>query len=409
MLRKLRVYPRKQLYFNFSDLLAALFYIPACNSKSPKICAEVESLWSSQNDALVAYSVRSGFDAYLQALALPTGSEVIMSGISIPDMVKIVRKHGLNVVPVDLDMEVLQVKTKLLEKAITAKTRLVVIAPLYGTQMNLDPVFDITEKHADIAVVEDCAQAFIGCGEYCGHPKSDISMYSFGSIKTASALGGALLRVRNPEILKTMRELMTHYPLSGRAYFLKRLMKYFALKLLSLPLPYGIFVRTFTLFGLDFDSCITAAVRSYSGEDLLLQVRKQLPVALLALLRRQLTQFKKSQLAGRIAAGRLAVKELRPYVTIPGINNETHTFWLFPVLFPNPQLLVSELREHGFDATASTVQLQAIRSDTESVGPPYECIRCVENTVYLPVYEEMSHTALERMLEIVKQLNSKPT
>ena len=41
------------------------------------------------------------------------GSEVIMTGITIPDMVKIVESHGLKIVPIDVDMETLQLKKKL--------------------------------------------------------------------------------------------------------------------------------------------------------------------------------------------------------------------------------------------------------------------------------------------------------
>src|SRR5215472_10248125 len=55
--------------------------------------------------ALIALSVRSALDLYLRAIALPIGSEVIVSAITHPDMVEILRYHGLKPVPVDLDFE----------------------------------------------------------------------------------------------------------------------------------------------------------------------------------------------------------------------------------------------------------------------------------------------------------------
>ena len=52
----------------------------------------------------VFLSVRTALDLLLEAWALPRGSEVLMSAVTIPDMVAIVRHHGLVPVPVDLDM-----------------------------------------------------------------------------------------------------------------------------------------------------------------------------------------------------------------------------------------------------------------------------------------------------------------
>jgi dTDP-4-amino-4,6-dideoxygalactose transaminase len=51
-----------------------------------------------------------------------------------------------------------------------------------------------------LLVVEDCAQAYCGT-EFDGHPDADVAIFSFGPIKTATASGGGLLRVRDGELL----------------------------------------------------------------------------------------------------------------------------------------------------------------------------------------------------------------
>ena len=44
---------------------------------------------------MATLSVRSGLDLMLQALALPRGSEVLMSAVTIADMAAVVAAHGL--------------------------------------------------------------------------------------------------------------------------------------------------------------------------------------------------------------------------------------------------------------------------------------------------------------------------
>jgi len=64
----------------------------------------VEAFWSSANDTLACFSVRSGFDLLLQTLALPAGSEILFSALNVKGMIKIARRHDLVPVPIDLDI-----------------------------------------------------------------------------------------------------------------------------------------------------------------------------------------------------------------------------------------------------------------------------------------------------------------
>jgi dTDP-4-amino-4,6-dideoxygalactose transaminase len=81
--------PRKKLDIGWLDLgvggLSCLFPPDRCD-----IQARVEQ---SEN-TLATLSVRTGFDLLLQHLALPRGSEVLMSAITIRDMVSIIEHHG---------------------------------------------------------------------------------------------------------------------------------------------------------------------------------------------------------------------------------------------------------------------------------------------------------------------------
>lgn len=88
-------------------------------------------------------------------------------------------------------------------------TRLVVVAHLFGSRAPLDEVVSLARQH-NLMVVEDAAEAFVG-HSYKGHDDVDISLFSFGTIKTATALGGCVARVKNSVTRARMTALQAGY------------------------------------------------------------------------------------------------------------------------------------------------------------------------------------------------------
>src|SRR5208283_2680131 len=133
-LRRLRMYPRKQLDIRWSDIArAALYCIFPGDIRARE--SELEGLFAPAFPVLTTLTVRSGFDLCLQALALPPGSEVLMSALTIPEMANIARHNGLVPIPLDLDRDTLAPGISTIEAAITDNTRAVVIAHLFGTRI----------------------------------------------------------------------------------------------------------------------------------------------------------------------------------------------------------------------------------------------------------------------------------
>ncbi len=112
---------RKLLDINCLDLAYAVGNCFAPRSPAA-LAARLERLWAP-NKTIACLSVRSGFDLWLSALALPPGSEVLVSAITIPDMVRIIEDHGLVPVPVDLDADHLAMDIDSLRRAVTPRTR----------------------------------------------------------------------------------------------------------------------------------------------------------------------------------------------------------------------------------------------------------------------------------------------
>ena len=225
----------------------------------------VEESWSHGDDALVCLSVRSGFDLLWETLQLPPQSEVLISALTIPDMAKIVQSHGLLPVPVDLDVGTAAPDIASLRRAVTPASRAIVVAHLFGARVPMDPIVAVAREHG-LLVIEDCAQAFDG-GVYHGHPESDVVMFSFGPIKTATALGGAVFRVRDAGLLGRMKELQSHYPLQGRLTYLRRVLKYAMLKALSSQPFFTVLTGMWTMMGYDYDRFVNRQTRGFPGPE----------------------------------------------------------------------------------------------------------------------------------------------
>ena len=127
-----------------------------------------QGIFADPEHVLACLSVRSGFDLLLGALKLPRGSEVLVSAITIPDMIRIIEHHGLLPVPVDLDPQQVAPGIENWRRAVTPATRAILVAHLFGGRVAMEPILDLAAQKK-LLVIEDCAQAYAGTG-YQGHP-----------------------------------------------------------------------------------------------------------------------------------------------------------------------------------------------------------------------------------------------
>ena len=106
------------------------------------------SAWGDP-DGIVCLSVRSGFELLLETLQLEAGDEIAFSAITHPDMVRIAEARGLRVLPVDLDLTSLAPDSQALERALGPRTRLIVVAHLFGGSAALGHVAEIARRAWD--------------------------------------------------------------------------------------------------------------------------------------------------------------------------------------------------------------------------------------------------------------------
>jgi len=318
-----------------------------------------------------------------------------MTALTIREMADIVRKNGLVPLPLDLEIETLAPKISALESAITPKTRAIVVAHLFGTRVPMDGIIGIARRH-NIFVIEDCAQAFAG-KEYTGHPQGDLAMFSFGSIKTSTALGGAVVRAKDPELLREMDSIQAEYAVQRRSEYLQALFTHVAVKLFTIPIIYGLFYKACAAMGKDFDEVINA-VRNLPEEEDLEDIRKQPSPSLVTLLARRLRTFDASRLLKRTQTGSEFAKSLPAGLVCLGGKGANHSYWVFPVLVEAPERFAAALRLYGFDATTAGSALSVVEPSVDGHSPVAAKLRAAyRKLLYIPVYPEVPARARLRL------------
>lgn len=344
-------------------------------------------------------SVRSGFDLLLGAAGFPQGSEVLVSAMTIPDMVRIIEHHGLVPVPLDLDPDLAFPPAVQIASRVTSRTRAVLIAHLFGATPPLDEHIALARSHR-LLFIEDCAQAFRG-RDYAGHPDADVSFFSFGTIKTASALGGALARVRNVELLAEMRRRHAHYAVQSRVTYLGRVLKYVLLKALTYRLPFKCLVGALRLLGQDHDRVLNSSVSGFAADQLFELIRRRPCAALLDTLRRRIGSFDGARQLRRAERGRRLAHALRGSFACPAAHLSPHAFWVFPILADAPDAVRLELARYGFDATQGHSMIVVDPPAGREGLEPRETRRFLSRILFLPFYDAMPDEELDRMAAVL--------
>ena len=373
------------------------FAVRACLSPSPaeQITERVASLWSTQLDAVACLTVRSAFDLYLRAQRWHAGSEMVFSALTVPDMPRIARYHGLRPVPLDVDPLTAAWDARELERCVGPRTRAVVLAHLFGARTDLHPAIEVARRRG-VAVVEDCAQAYAGPG-WKGHPEADLSLFSFGPMKTATALGGALATVRDPGICAAMEGIHARDGVQTTAEYLHRVMLYGLLKAASHHDAFGVVVAMAKVVGVDWRQWTDRLTRNMASATPVACIRRRPCAALLSVLARRLEQGT-VPVARRVDAGRTLMAALGPDVEVPGRAADPHGYWMFPVLSRDPEALSSILGDHGFDARQARL---SVVSDDATPTPGADRL---SKALCVPFDPAMPEEELERLGGLVRAL-----
>ena len=168
-----------------------LKYCLTCNSGSSANLIAISSLTSH----------------LLKERALKPGDEVITVAAGFPTTVNPIMQNNLVPVFVDVELETYNVNVEELEKAISEKTKAIILAHTLGNPFNIQKVKEFCEKY-NLWFIEDCCDAL-------GSTYNNQKVGTFGDIATLSFYpahhitmgeGGAVL-TNNPILKKAMESI----------------------------------------------------------------------------------------------------------------------------------------------------------------------------------------------------------
>lgn len=400
--------PRKRL--DFSLYCALRFCLNLFTKTDTKARKKLQFLFSEDSRISLPFlSVRSALDATLTALALPPDTEVLVSAVTIPSMIHVIEEHGLIPVAVDIDKDTLAPLIDDAKKKITTNTKIFIFAHLFGSVSDLTPLAQFCQTN-NIFLIEDCAQAFIG-PEYVGHPASDAVLWSFGPLKTATALLGAMATFsgRHAALAEKINTVCAAWPVYSRYDYGIRIFKYSVLHIFSQPIVYSIFVNIFKLLNKDIDTFISKTTRSFPKDKLFSFIRTQPNTALIRSMAWRLSGYPLWQIESREKNGEERVAQLGLSTQVPGEKTIRRTFWLFPWCAPEAASSIVNFRANNIDASAASSSIVCISSNPAIETP--QAHKLMQSIVYLPL-DIAPHKNLEKNIAKIlmqKQTNQQPS
>ncbi|MES1907770.1 MAG: hypothetical protein MHM6MM_000824 [Cercozoa sp. M6MM] len=387
-------------------------------------------------------SVRSATDLYLKCRNFPRGSRLLLTGINIPDMLRVIRSHGLWPIPVDVSIDTFQPSDEQLRHAILADVSSIdrnvsvkqspddgvganapdlrrdgvgdavalMVSHVYGRRLDMDRIFRVVDECnavraqsglPPVEVIEDAAEAFEG-RFWHGDDRSLMSLFSFGAIKHAHAFGGCLVRFNDADLMQQMKRVHDKFPLQPKSTYAKKVAKYsFVSVLLQEPI---ISPGLATMFAMDKDlsAKFVGMVRGFPSVAAMLSGIRQRPSrALMATLRYRMRNYERKDVEHRRQLLQRFLRHLpqqgrEPRCYMPGLDCFELGFWLCPLLVKSPTEFVERMKKLKVLCFVGATQLSYVPVPAEleqfsSLFPqPTSAQFLMRHVVYLPVHARMN-------------------
>jgi len=397
------MYPRGLPDLSWGDLALLLWFAVRGGRRGAETLCPSPVVAAGSRAETICLSVRTGLDLVLQDLALEPGSEVLVSAVTIADMVRILEAHQLIVIPIDVDPANLGCDIDEMVAAIGPKTKAILVAHLFGSRMNLDSVAALATEH-QLVLIEDCAQAFDGW-QYRGDDRCDVSLFSFGPIKTATALGGAVV-VTDLARVRRLTAIESTYAVQPRKSLLRRGALFGVLKIIARPQLYSLFIAICRWCGTNHDKMIASSTRGFRGDHLITQLRRRPTPAVRRMIHRRMVQSHDRRITARAEYANRVLAYL-PQDVCPGAIAGHHTHWVLPIISRDPPGLIDLLAAHGFDSTCRGSSLFCVASSENY--PRHVAGKAqawLPRLVYLPIYPQMRIDDSHRLGKLVQQFEA---
>ncbi len=411
-----------QLTNRFSELVRAWRMISSGEISRGKRTGELEEAFRQRFKArhsMIFPHARTALYCMLRALDLSEGDEVLMPPLTIADMVNSVHSAGLKPVFVDIELDTCCIDADELEKAISPRSRVLLITYIFGLVPDVRRIVDTARKH-NLIVIEDCSQCFDGCFE--GQPVGtfgDAAFFSLTNFKVCSSLFGGMVvtsneglaeklgELRRTDILPAKPAILTSHIVKNIIYamaFSKYVFSYFTyfiilvLERLDPRITYRLYSGNIKVLLKDFENVL---VPEFPSNYLFDYTDAQAYVGLASLERAT------KSTAARSRNGDLLRDLLKdnPHVMVPKrLANATNAYWRFPVFTRELAGLKKRLLNEGIDTSPTYLCL----CSSEPAFKPYHrhtpnAERLKREAIIIEVHEDIRDKDIRRTASVINE------
>ena len=204
---------KSEIDAGIQEVLDSAYYVGG-----PKVAAFGVSLekYLGVNHVIPCANGTDAIQIALMALGLKPGDEVIVPAHTYVATAEVIALLGLIPVMVDVDKDSMNVTAKLVEQAITPKTKAIVPVHLYGQSADMEGIMAVAKKH-NLFVVEDNAQAIGADYTFSDGSKmktgtiGHIGCTSFYPAKNLGCYGdGGAIFTNDSELAKKIKMIANH-------------------------------------------------------------------------------------------------------------------------------------------------------------------------------------------------------
>lgn len=305
---------------------------------------------------------------------LKEGDEVIMPSFNFVSAADACVLRGARIKFVDIRKDTMNIDERLVENAITPKTKMIVAVQYAGVAAEMDTLLDIAHKHK-ILLVEDAAQGVMSTykGRYLG-AIGDLGTYSFHETKNYTMGEGGALTINDSGMIERA-EIIREKGTNRKQYFRGEVDKYSWVDIGSSYLPSE--MNAAYLFG------------QLEEADAILDGRMKLWNRYFELL----TPLEKKE------------KIELPYVPKECTHN-AHMFYIKVKDLSERTKLLAYLFQNGVHAVFHYVPLHLSKAGKkygDFIGSDINTIRESDRLIRLPLHSAMTKEDVDKVVELVNQ------
>lgn len=349
--------------------------------------------------AVAVPSARWGLYSLLKALKINKNEEIIVSAYNTPIITNMIQEYGAKIVYVDADKETMNIDPTKIEKAITEKTKVIILTHMEGNPVDIRLIKELSKKYK-LYMIEDCAHA---CGAKYHDKKvgsfGTASLFSFGLGKQINTLGGGIVCTNNKKIARIIKKDLILLKNQEKYNLIIKLIKAKIISFIQKPISFSILVYPFLLLFSKYDpiNCLFEDTGAKSAESLNRNKKYSGIQALIGLEQLRNLDLYNKKVKKNV---RLIKDNFKTIKFQKNLFNSQPAYLHLALRTKQIKKLRKNLLKRGIDARKTCMKNCSASKDKFPISQELQ-----ESTLYLPLYPQLKEKEIKKIIKVMKNID----